>query len=256
MTTKNIKISLVALSLTLLGGIGLTSCSTTTTNPPAGNTNVTPKAGTTYTYQKHQTDSSGTTGKTSTDSTIIATVISSGTTFQGKIDVLTLYDDFDTVRFVVEPNGDISVYRPTFGSGGFVFENPSPWLTLPFGTKKTGVMLFTKDTSITYASQNETLTLSATADYIGTDEVDTGASKTKLASGGQARITINITGTTPATVNIKSVQTYSFDLSIGSYFHSISSTDFKDITIGGIVTVLPGNSSHTEKFLSSYNLIK
>ena len=148
MIHKAFKHSLLFLSLAVFAAVTISGCSSSTTPPP--NTNVTPKTGSTYTYQKHEVDSSKAQGRTTSDSIIIAKVFSSGTTFEGKSNVVALYDDFDTLRFVIEANNDISVYKASFGSNGFVFANPSPWLTLPFGSKRTGVQLFSpKDTLFT-----------------------------------------------------------------------------------------------------------
>ena len=142
---------------------------------------------------------------------------------------MTIYDDFDTISYSIESNGEISFYRANFGSNGYVFNNPTPWLTLPFGSKQTGVQLFSGKDTIAVSGQQEILTVVGTADYIGTDEVDTNG--VKLASGNQARLTITITGVSPIPVTgISSAQTFSFDGSIGNYFHSISKTIFPDVS--------------------------
>jgi hypothetical protein len=232
-------------------------CSSTNsgTTPPTTNTTVTPKAGTTYTYNKHEIDSSST-GKTSGDTVVNARVISSDTTFAGKSHVVVLYDDFDTMRYVIESNGDVSFYRASFGANGFVFANPTPWMTLPFGSKSTNSQIISGYDTIPIPSlgTSEIVTISGIADYLGTDEEDTGTTtKVKLASGGQARLTITITGISPLPVTgISSTQIFSFDNSIGYYFHSISKNIFPDVIALGF----KGSMTSNEKTLMFYNLIK
>src|SRR5439155_11227324 len=129
------------------------------------------------------------------------------------------------------------------------FFNPSPWLTLPFGSKSTNVQLFPPhDTTITVQGQTETLTISGVAEYIGTDKDST------LASGNQARVTITVSGTTPIPLTITSSQTFSFDGTIGNYFHEISNTIFPDIQVFGIV-LYPGSTTFYDKTLTSFTLV-
>ncbi|MEI8134183.1 MAG: hypothetical protein WCH46_03770 [bacterium] len=237
----------------------MSGCKTTTTEtPPVDNTpvRVYPKAGSKYTYAKHQRDSASGKAAITVDSMIVASIFSTNTTFQGKDSVTTVYDDKDTLQYRVESNLDVSVYKSNFGSSGFVFNNPTPWMTLPFGSKKTGVVLFTHDTTISVSGQNEKLTITGTVDYIGTDELDTGTTHAKMASGPQAKVTISIVGTSPVPVTITSTQTYSFDFyTTGNYFHSISDFNFPDVKFFGS-TLLAGSTSHTEKIMTTFSLIK
>ncbi len=255
MTHKSIILYFSGAFLALVACTMISSCSSTTTTPPTTTqSKVTPKAGSTFTYTKHEKDSSSGKPAVTSDSIVVATVVSSGIFYHGKDSVVTLYDDFDTLRYRVESNNDVSVYKPTFGSNGYTFNNPTPWLTLSFGAKNPDAQLFSYDTTITVQGQSEKLVVTGTAHYIGIDEIDTGASHTKLASGNQANIVISIMGTTPLTVNISSTQTYSFDFyTTGCYFHSISNTLFPDVKFIG-TTVVPGSTTLTEKFLTSFNL--
>jgi len=253
MIYKTLKHSLLLAVLAILAAGFISGCSSSSTSQPGTNTTVTPKTGSTYTYNKHEADSSQT-GVTSGDTLMTATVISSGTSYAGKDNVVTIYDDFDTLRYSIESNGDISFYRANFGSNGFVFNNPSPWLTLPFGSKQSGVQLFKANDTILVSGQQEILQIIGTADYIGNDEVDTNG--IKLASGGQARLTIAITGLSPIPVTgISSTQTFSFDGSVGNYFHSISKTVFPDVSYFG-TTIIKGSMTSNDKKLKSYVLIK
>src|SRR5438128_1802525 len=125
------------------GAIMISGCksdSTGTTTP----TNVTPKSGSSYTYTKHEKDSTSGQTPVTSDSTIVAIVVASGS-YEGKANVVTLYDDFDTLHYQIENNNDVSIYLKQFGTSGFMFNNPTPWMTLPFVTKKTGVYLFATD---------------------------------------------------------------------------------------------------------------
>jgi hypothetical protein len=244
---------LSALLLSAFAGIMISGCSNTTP-PPINNTpaNVTPKDSSTYIYNRHEVDS--TSGKPATspqDTLITAVVVSSGKSFQGKNNVVTVYDDFDTLRYSVESNNDISFYRASFGSNGFIFKNPSPWLTLPFGTKLVNDTLFSTKDSISVQGTQEYLLIVGVADYLGTDEIDTGKTPVKLASGNQVRLRIIITGTKPLPISgISSTQTYSFDGSIGNYFHSIANTIFPDVVLAGF----RGSTTLTTKTLVTYHL--
>jgi hypothetical protein len=250
---KFIVLSLASFAVFLISGC---SNSTTTTPPtPTTQTNVTPKAGSTYTYAKHEKDSASGKSSVTTDSIIVATVVSSGQKYQGKDSVVTVYDDYDTLRYHIESNNDVSVYRANFASNGYVFTNPSPWMTLPFGSKKTGVVLFpAHDTVISANGISETLTISGTVDYVGTDEIDTGTAHKKFVSGPQAKLTITISGSSPVVINITATQTYSFDYyTAGSYFHSIATTTFPDVKFA-TTTLLAGSTSFSEKILTSMSL--
>jgi hypothetical protein len=232
----------------------LNSCSKDDTTAPATNTTVTPKAGSSYTYSKHESDSTSGQPAVSTDSTIIALVISGGTSYQGKSNVVTLYDDFDTLRYQIESSNDVSIYRSTFGTQGFLFVNPSPWLLLPFGSKSTGVQLFVFDTTVTIQGFPVPFHVVGTADYLGTDAITKNGSS--FASGGQVKVTITITGNALGTsINVVSAQTYSFDPTIGGYFHSTSNTSIPDVTVLGQHAVT-GSTSSTTKILTDFSLIK
>src|SRR5689334_10460165 len=105
---------LVFASLAFVAGIVISGCCSSTTFTPPPPTNFTPKSGSTDTYHKHEIDSSAAQGKTTGDSTIVAVVVSSGTSFRGKSNVVTVYDDYDTLRYSIESNGDVSVFKPNF----------------------------------------------------------------------------------------------------------------------------------------------
>src|SRR5207248_539411 len=123
-----------------------------------------------------------------------------------------VYDDFDTVRYSIESNNDISFYRDSIGSNGFVFANPSPWMTLPFGSKQTNVHLFTAYDTVMYNGQKITLIITGTADYVGTDKI-TKSDGSTFASGNQVKLTILVNGTAGGIVpiTISGTEIYSFD---------------------------------------------
>lgn len=228
--------------------------STTTIDPPVTNTIVTPKAGTTYTYAKHERDSTSGSASTSYDTTIVAKVDSSNITFDGKSGVVKLLDDVDTLRYVLETSGDVSIYLKQFGASGFYFTNPKPWMLLPFNAKTTGVSLFDTTESVTVQGNTIPVHVVGVADYVGADQITKNGSK--FASGGQVKVTITADGNAFGTpVHIVSTQTYSFDGSIGGYFHSIGNTTVPDVVIFG-ATVLKGRTTDYTKILTDFNLIK
>lgn len=235
---------------------GCKSDSTTSTDSGA----VTPKAGSSYTYAQHYKDSTNT-GVTENDSIIIATVISSGLTFQGKSNVITLHDGngADTLRYVMESNGDVSVYRANFtanvAAAPISFANPTPWMTLPFGSKKTGVALFTAYDTISVSSQSIPLVIVGTGDYIGTETLVDGTGK-KIASGNKAKLTITVTGSFSGIVlNAVIGQTYSFDPTIGGYFASVGTFNLPPVSFFG-TTVIQDDQSTKTRILTSFSLIK
>src|SRR5687767_540655 len=103
------------------------ACESETDSDGTPSTAVTPKTGTTYTYAKQERDSVSGESPTTTDSIVVATVISSATTFEGKSNVISLDDDGDTMHYVMETNGDVSVYlKELFTYGDFTFVSPEP----------------------------------------------------------------------------------------------------------------------------------
>ncbi len=221
---------------------------------------VTPKAGSSYTYNQHYKDSTNT-GITENDSIIVATVISSGLTFEGKNNVITLHDGngADTLRYVMESNGDVSVYRANFaanvGASPISFTNPTPWMTLPFGSKKTGVALFTAYDTINFNGANIPLVIVGTGDYIGTETLVDGTGK-KIASGNKAKLTITVSGSyLGVNINIIVGQTYSFDPTIGGYFASVGTFNLPPVSFLGTVIIQSDESTKT-RVLTSYSLIK
>jgi hypothetical protein len=250
--TRNLFVSLsIALILTI-SAIGCSDSGTTTENKP-----VTPKAGTTYTYTQHRSDTTNSVPFNPTDSERTALVLLSGSSFGGKTNVIIQWEDTtaqnnDTMRYVIESNGDISIYNPSFGTSvagqRIDFINPTPWLQIPFGSKSTGVQLFAMDTAITLPLVGkQTLHIVATADYIGTEDLQ--VNNQSLANGGKAMITITISNPLlPAPVVAK--QIYSYDPSLGGYFHSIST-----LSVPAVIT-FPQSHTLTERTLVSYHLVK
>ncbi|MFI5264501.1 MAG: hypothetical protein ACHQM6_08305, partial [Candidatus Kapaibacterium sp.] len=153
-----------------------------------------------------------------------------------------------------ESTNDVSIYRAQFGANGYVFNNPTPWLLLPYGSQKTGVSLFAFDTSISVQGFSVPFHVTGTADYLGTETESNIGNTGKTISGGQVKVTIAITGTAlGTTVNIVSTQTYSFDPAIGGYFHSVSNTTIPDVSVIG-THVITGSTSVTTKILTAYTL--
>lgn len=241
--------------LASIASVVVSGCSSSSTTPPETKTIVTPKSGTTYTYAKHHRDStSGMAPNTPPDTTIIAIVDSSNITFDGKSGVVKLLDEADTLRYILETSGDVSIYLKTFGSGGFFFTNPKPWMLLPFNSKTTNDTLFDAMESVTVQGNSIPVRVLGIADYVGTDEITKNGGK--FASGGQVLVTITVSGQVLTTaVKITSTQKYSFDGSIGGYFHSISNTTVPDVVIGTF-QVLQGRTSDDTKVLIDFNLIK
>ena len=235
---------------------GCKSDSTTSTDSGA----VTPKPGSSYTYAQHYKDSTNT-GVTENDSIIIATVVSSGLTYQGKSNVITLHDGngTDTLRYVMESNGDVSVYRANFtanvAAAPISFANPTPWMTLPFGSKKTGVALFTAYDTISVNSILIPLVIVGTGDYISPETLVDGTGK-KIASGNKAKLTITVTGSySGIMLNVIVGQTYSFDPTIGGYFASVGTFNLPPVSFFG-TTLIQGDQSTKTRILTSFSLIK
>ena len=242
-------------SLLLTSGAAFFGCSSSSQpSTPAGSSIVIPKAGSTYTYSRHERDSTIGKKPTTTDSVVVATVISSGMPFEGKNNVITIDDDFDTLRYVFESSNDITIYRASLGSNGFVFFNPTPWITLPFGSKMTGVQVISFDTSVSAQGATIPVHISGVADYIGVDSIVKGSSK--YASGSQVKLTVTITGSIFGTpIVITASQSYSFDISKGGYFHSVTETQIPNVVILK-TQILQGNTSLVEKILTDFTLLK
>lgn len=127
-------------------------------------------------------------------------------------------------------------------------------MLLPFGSKTTKVTLFDTTENVTIQTTTVPVHIVGIADYVGPDEITKNGSK--FTSGGQVKITITATGNVIGTpVKIESTQTYSFDGTIGGYFHSISNTTVPDVVIFG-TPVLQGRTSDDIKILTDFNLIK
>ncbi len=255
-----IRRSIQSFTLAIVAGSAMffNGCSDTTTSTTSGP--VTPKTGSSYTYSQHYKDSTNT-GVTENDSTIVATVISSGLTYQGKDNVITLHDGngADTLRYVMEANGDVSVYRANFTANVSVapisFVNPTPWMTLPFGSKKTGVALFTAYDTINVKGTNIPLVIVGTGDYIGTETLVDGTGK-KIASGNKAKLTITVTGSyLGANISVVVGQTYSFDPTIGGYFASVGTFNLPPVSLFG-TTIIQGDQSTKTRVLANFSLIK
>lgn len=224
-----------------------------TTN--GGATIVTPKAGSTYTYTRHQRDSTSGQAPQTKDDTVVATVVSSGTSFEGKSNVITLVEaGGDTIRYVMESNGDVSVYNQTFSYGGFSFTNPNPWVTFTFGSKNRNVQAFDTTQTVSFGSFTVPLTIVGTVNYLGTEELGHGGDT--LASGGMAELVVKTTGVVIGdTITVTATRTISFDPSIGGYFHAVDNVIVPDIIVFG-QTVVQGSASLKEKVLLDYTLIK
>jgi hypothetical protein len=245
--------AIIALTAVLSGFI--TGCSSSTT-PPAGFTYTNPKAGTAYRYHVTMKDSTfGSPGTTSKgDSTSL--VLTSGVSRYGKDSVIVLLNDSgqvssDTTYYRFESNGDVTVYQPGYGfviaGSPVVIYPPVAWLRIPIGSQKTGVTLFTMDTTVMLGTTAVPLHIVATADGKGNEEL--APLGPRLAYGGIASVTITVTTsliTTPAVA----VTTYSVDPSLGGYFHSTTTLSVPTILI------YKGRNSSKDKILYSYTLVK
>ncbi len=232
------------------------ACESETDSDGIPSTTVTPKAGTTYTYAKQERDSVSGGSPTTTDSIVIATVLSSGTTFEGKSNVISLVDNSDTMRYVMEANGDVSIYRKNlFTYGDFTYVSPEPWgLKYSLGSKMSGVILFEHDTEMVVSSFPVPVHLVATVNYLGTEELKKGGNA--FADGGKAEIVVVMTGSlSGVTVKVTGKQTISFDPKIGGYFRLSDYIEIPDVKVFG-QTVVQGNTSLIEKILIDFSLIK
>jgi len=228
--------------------IGCSDSGTTTTN---NNTPVTPKAGSSYTYKKHTADSTSGGSMVTTDSQVVALIVSSGLAAHNHDNVITSYDDWDTVQYAIESNGDVSLYVDKFTAFGYSIANPTPWLRFPFGSKSDSVQVVTADTNISLGGIPIAIHVSGVMHYVGTETL-TG---TTSASGGVATFTLNITASAAGGFVKFSVignQRLAYDPSIGNYFHYTKDLTVPDVAAAGIT----GGTQHTEKTLVSYNLVK
>lgn len=228
----------------------LASCSSSST--PADNTvtTVTPKAGTTYTYHVHSKDSTDGSPAVVKDGDSTSLVLYSGGSYAGRTNVIALLNDTgqttsDTTFYILEPDGDVSVYLGKIGAQGFTLINPNPWLRLPFGSKKTNDTLITVDTTINYGGYNIPTKIRGVADYIGADNTVSGH------SADAVKFTITLNGTyLIINVNVVASQTYALDRTIGGYVHSIYNIAFPPILTSA------GSTTFKEKTLSSVSLVK
>ena len=244
-----------ALLMVLFVVTSFVACESGTDDPGTTPTAVTPKAGTSYTYAKQQRDSVSGEAPTTKDSLVIATVISSGTTFEGKSNVISLDDDGDTMRYVMESNGDVSIYRKElFTYGDFTYVSPQPWLKYPIGSKLSGVILFEADTTMMVQTFPVPVHIVAKANYLGTEELKKDGNA--FADGGKAEIVVTVTGSlSGVSVKVTGTQTVSFDPKIGGYFRLSDYFEIPDVKVLG-QTFLQGNTSLTTKILTSFSLIK
>lgn len=244
-----------ALIITMFVVTSFVACESETDSDGTPSTTVTPKAGTTYTYAKQQRDSVSGESPTTTDSIVVATVISSGTTFEGKSNVISLDDDGDTLRYVMESNGDVSIYlKELFTYGDFTFISPEPWLKYPLGSKMSGVVLFEADTNMQVQSFSVPVHITATANYLGTEELKKDGNA--FADGGKAEVVVTVNGSlSGVNVTVVGKRSLSFDPKIGGYFRSTDETIIPDVKVLG-QTFLQGNTSLTTKILTSFSLIK
>jgi hypothetical protein len=227
--------------------IGCSDSGTTTTETKP----VTPKAGSSYTYQKHTADSTSGGSMMTTDSQVVATIVSSGLTVHGHDNVITSYDNWDTVYYAIESNGDVSLYVDKFSAFGYSIANPNPWLTFPFGSKSDSIQVVTVDTNISVGGLPIAIQVRGVMHYNGTETL-TGSTS---ASGGVATFALNITASAAGgfvKFSVLGNQRLAYDPSIGNYFHYTKDLTVPDVAAAGIT----GGTQHTEKTLVSYNLVK
>src|SRR5688572_1220302 len=231
------------------------ACESETDGGTPTETKVTPKAGTTYTYAKQERDSVSGGSPTTRDSIVVATVISSATNFEGKSNVIALDDDGDTTRYVMETNGDVSIYlKELFTYGDFTFISPEPWLKFPIGSKLSGVILFEADTTMQVQSFSVPVHITAVANYLGTEELKKDGNA--FADGGKAEVIVTVSGSlSGVNVTVVGKRSLAFDPKIGGYFRSTDETIIPDVIVFG-QTFLQGNTSLIQKILISFSLIK
>ena len=134
------------ITLFVILGVVLSSCSKSS-NPtgPGTTTYVQPKAGSFFTYDEYQTDT--TTGQPvpGTRDTSVQTFVQSGISYMGKTNVSEIVSasrmSHDTTYLNYESNGDLSVW----GSSGL--SSTMSWLLLPTGSKTSNSI--TSDTTVT-----------------------------------------------------------------------------------------------------------
>lgn len=212
-----------------------------------------PKLGSTYTYDLYQTDSIGDKVPGS-DTTIVATVISTDLNYLGKSKVFQVEDGGATNFHTFEQNGDLSISLDTTngpGGGGFPGITPptiSQWFTFFTGSKIKGdLQVF--DSSIAMSIPGSpvpiTIEIKAVTGYIGEEAVIVG-SESLACSKIHVKFTVTALGTPITTTD----QVYWFCPKLG-YFA-------KEQTISGAVTIpiigLNFPASGSVQILTSYHL--
>ena len=226
----------------------LSGCNSSTTTPPTTQTSVTPKAGSTFKYHLHETDTTST-GLTVTDTDVVDSVVASGISFQGKTNVIEYFEGPDTVYYEIESNGDVYRYTPTIGVGTFMLTISNPWLLVPYGSKVTNDTLFRDTTTLTYSGFPISVPVSGVASYLGTDQLSD--STGKAHSGGKAQIFVHAyVSELGQSLDAGVTQMNSFDPSIGTYFAATGQL-YKVSTIS-----VPITTFYQTKVLVSYHLIQ
>jgi hypothetical protein len=148
-----------------------------------------PTAGSSYTYNVYDTDAAGA-KVPGTDATQVDVILETGITYEGKENVFVVSEGGLLSYYSLEDNGDISVYLDAAQSGplGAVIAG---WKRLPYGSKKTNVVLLEKDTTITLEGVPVPVTvkIKQVASYTG---------ETTVTIGGKSYNVDNVTFTTSA----------------------------------------------------------
>ena len=254
MIQKTFKDFLSAISLAFIAAAMISGCSssTTTTPPPTTQSNVTPKAGSTYTYTQSQTDSSGN-HVTGTDTTINASVTATGQSKFGQSSVYTISDGALTTDYTYSSSNDALTFIENSGASGILASVADSvfrrWITLSITSHASGVIVLDKDTIIiNVGGLSIPAVAHVVADYIGSDSVYLAASEESL-SVQHCRITATATAALSSSPLINQRDIY-FAPKIGTYAKETTMTTIPSVTIAGI----KGSKSGTLEVISSYTL--
>lgn len=106
---------------------------------------VEPRVGSSYTFQKYDTDASGAKVE-GTDRTVLDIITATDIDFQGRSGVYVVTSGTQSNYFVKESNGDISTYFSN--NVPYVASLLRGWIRLPYGSKQQNITLVSKDTTV------------------------------------------------------------------------------------------------------------
>jgi len=227
--------------------------SSTSTNTPPANANVTPKTGSTYTYAMFK-DTAGTKVPGS-DTTINASVTADSQTMLNQSNVYTVIDGGDTTYLTYASNKDVMIYRQTTGLSGLfqslgdgVFHR---WINLAITSKTSGVKIL-NDTDVIVTVQGFAIPAKVTVetDFIADENVTVG---TETMATNHCRITataVSNTAIISPTVTYTNQRDIYFAPKIGYAAKVTTKESIPAITLLGSTAKVTG----TSKTLTAYSI--